>query len=169
MSMFRVTKFNPSFRDAEGRYLLDDWTSLTDVGKFFTGTRLTQSEYLKVEDAYVETVRRFLLSAGIASVRVTDAEQKDTFHVLSLELKAEIEGKNLAIEENTQLSAIDIDWAVRLNLRELFWCRLEGERGLYIHFGYDYYMYLGIDDVDFALPLLPSGMFAELCESPYKK
>ena len=32
---YRITKYNPEFRDEEGRYILDEWTSVTDIGKEF--------------------------------------------------------------------------------------------------------------------------------------
>ncbi len=31
--MWRVTKYNPTFRDENGTYIKDEWTSFSDIGK----------------------------------------------------------------------------------------------------------------------------------------
>jgi hypothetical protein len=61
----------------------------------------------------------------------------------------------------------DLDWVVRLALREALWCRLKGERGFYVHFGYDYYMYIGSEVLGADPPPMPPGMFAEVFDSPH--
>ena len=33
MKKYRITKYNPIYRDDEGKYLIDEWTSYTDIGK----------------------------------------------------------------------------------------------------------------------------------------
>jgi hypothetical protein len=33
MASYRVTKYDPSKRDENGRYMGDDWTSVSDVGQ----------------------------------------------------------------------------------------------------------------------------------------
>ena len=54
-------------------------------------------------------------------------------------------------------------------LREDFWCKLESE-SFFIHFGYDFYMYIGadIDDEKMRKIAEENGLFAErINESPY--
>jgi hypothetical protein len=53
-------------------------------------------------------------------------------------------------------------------LREEFWCRLETE-DRFLHFGYDYYMYVGVKttcsaSITFAREV---GLFVEQFDSPY--
>jgi len=38
---YRITKYNPMNRDANGAYLLNEWTSFSDIGKTFDGKTLT--------------------------------------------------------------------------------------------------------------------------------
>jgi hypothetical protein len=45
---YRVTKYDPENRDAEGNYLIDEWTSFSDVGRTFSGKELTEQEYFQV-------------------------------------------------------------------------------------------------------------------------
>jgi len=51
MIEYRVTKYDPSLRDARGAYSADDWTSVTDIGHAFGGVTLTDTEYQRIEQA----------------------------------------------------------------------------------------------------------------------
>ncbi|WP_422658085.1 FHA domain-containing protein [Paenibacillus sp. EC2-1] len=58
-----------------------------------------------------------------------------------------------------------------MRLRKLMGFRLTNKNKMYVHFGYDYYMYIGIskeckDAID---SIQASGLFVEECESPYYK
>ena len=165
---YRITKFNPKNREPDGRYLDDDWTSVADVGKKFKGKKLLLSEYLSIEDAYVETVRRFLRAANVTELQVKNPERKDALSHLPLRLRADTKTRICFFPKSKKLSGSDIDWVVRLNLRELFWCRLQGANQSYVHFGWDYYMYLGTNETSFVLPSLPRAMYPEVMKTPYK-
>ena len=41
------------------------------------------------------------------------------------------------------------------------------DTGAYVHFGYDYYMYLGSDVPGATLGLLPTGLYFEKMDSPH--
>ncbi len=47
--------------------------------------------------------------------------------------------------------------------------RLVYENKMYVHFGYDYYMYIGVNEkcLDAINSIQASGLFVEECESPY--
>ena len=64
MIEYRVTKYNPALRDARGAYIADEWTSVKDIGRAFGGVVLTDSEYRRVEEAYVSSVFAFLKEGG---------------------------------------------------------------------------------------------------------
>ena len=55
MFVFRVTKYNPAYRDRRGSYLRDEWTSGDNIGRVFTGEVLTPDAYQRVEDVYAAT------------------------------------------------------------------------------------------------------------------
>ena len=61
----------------------------------------------------------------------------------------------------------DLDKVVRMTLREVIWCKMIGDNGVYLHFGYDYYMYIGSNIEAASLGAPPQGMFYEEMESPY--
>ena len=129
MIEYRVTKYNPAFRDARGAYTGDDWTSFSDIGKSFAGVVLTEAEYQRVEQAYISTTLAFLAEGGISSLTVEELENPANL-VLPV-----AEGSVVRVEELAEV--------MRPILREEFWCRLEAEGG-FVHFGYDYYIYLGV-------------------------
>ena len=62
------------------------------------------------------------------------------------------------------------DWHARMAqvLREELWCRLEGDRG-FVHFGFDYYMYVGVASACPEAQRLAAqlGLFVEEMRSPY--
>src|SRR5262245_6416722 len=71
---YRVTKYDPAFRDSTGAYVRDEWTSFSDIGRAFSGVVLTEADYQRAEDAYVTAAVAFLREAGVASVTVAGLE-----------------------------------------------------------------------------------------------
>ncbi len=74
MFQYRISKYDPSFRDAEGRYTRDEWIMAGQIGESFDGVVLTREEYQRVEDAYVTVARGFLRESGVASLTVMGLE-----------------------------------------------------------------------------------------------
>ena len=75
---WRVTKYDPRFRDEHGHYtLIEEWTSPSDIGETFDGNELTLDDYLRVEEAYIDSAIAFMEENGIQSVRVLGLEGSD--------------------------------------------------------------------------------------------
>jgi hypothetical protein len=128
MGCYRVTKYDPSKRDARGWYTVEEWTSISDIGKSIGGATLTVDAYARVEDAYVFAVLRFFVDAGQPDLRSVGVAIKRPETVLS---------------EGQRLDVNDLEWVTRACLREQLWCRIEtADRSFGVHFGYDYYMYI---------------------------
>jgi len=161
---YRVTKYDPRRRSPTGAFLDDDWTGVSDIGKAFSGVRLTLERYLAAEEAYVESVRRFMRAAEVTSLTVTDLEPGLP---VAGHIDDAVEEVACRLEEGQQVSGAELGAALRANLRERLWCRLLGEKGFYVHFGFDYYMYIGADSFPSPLPTLPDGVFSEPFASPY--
>lgn len=169
MYQWRVTKYDPAFRDERGRYLADDWTSASDIGREFDGRTLTLEAYLAVEDRYVAAAMHFLRESGLdgLTVRALETAAPDALPddaPLTDLLKA-----GPPIVEGEWLTGPDLERAIRLNLRSLIWCKLEEPGRFFIHFGHDYYLYIGSaapcpESVDFATRI---GLFVEEMDSPY--
>jgi len=165
---FRVTKYDPSFRDAAGAYRRDEWTSVSDIGRSFDGKVLTSSTYVGTESAYVESVRLFMRECHQTVLRIVDLQLNDVeVESMPALLAQQVTNPLLELTNQAEVSGDDVDRIVRLALRENIWCRLEGTHGFYVHFGHDFYMYVGGTDLTGSPPLLPPEIFAEVYESPY--
>jgi hypothetical protein len=154
MPQLRITKYDPTHRDAGGAYTRDEWTSYSDVGQVFGGRTLTLSEYEAVEAAYVNAASAFLREAGVHELFVRGLESTN-------------EGKP-GVAEGSSVGVEQLPGVVRALLREKFWCRLESETA-YLHVGWDYYLYVGIPTPCPAAQSasIQAGLFVEPCPSPY--
>lgn len=129
---FKITKYDPAFFGESGSYQRDEWTSRSDVGKSFDGAVLTEAEYQKVEDSYLEAVRLLAGAADVDELAVRELEIRDDTSKWQLG-----EGQRVTVEEAVEIC--------REMLREgAVWCLLEQGDQFYVHVGYDYYMYVGM-------------------------
>lgn len=144
MNEYRVTKYNPAFRNNYGHYTgpgwnpavrIDEgdfikvgWTMFKEIGKAFSGVVFTREEYDRVEEAYVQAALSFLRESGQSVMRVAGIEKR---------------GKTVEFDEGDALPLARIGEIIRPILKEEYWCRLEGNEG-FLHFGSDYYMYVGV-------------------------
>ena len=149
MHEFRITKYDPKKRDTDGSYLdQEEWTCFSEVGG-----KLTLDEYEKVESAYINTAIDFISKSGIVSLRITGLEENMN---------------ESGFSENDEVWLSSLPKILSSILRDLFWCRLESERG-FIHFGWDYYMYVGVSEISQSAFSSASdrGLFVEEFTSPY--
>jgi hypothetical protein len=77
---YRVTKYNPAFRNDYGPnagagwnpavridaapFTKFEWTTFKEIGETFSGVVFTREEYDRVEDAYVQAAGAFLRESG---------------------------------------------------------------------------------------------------------
>lgn len=153
MNRYRISKYNPLYRCA-GRYLKDEWTDFSDIGKIFEGNVLTEQEYLSVEQNYI--------SCLVDILRLADV---DVLSITALECYEDVPWKN------QQRVSIEIMPELFQNcLRNKCWCKLE-EQKAYIHFGYDYYVYIGsVLSCDLIEKMCKKySLFCNKQESPYEE
>lgn len=156
-NQYRITKYDPSFRDANGAFLKDNWTSYSDIGRIYNQAPLSESEYLAVEGAYLLSLEEFLRETGIETLQLRGFENH-AHHALPEFIQA------LA-----WLSVAQCLEFARLALREIVWGKLVAPGRAYVHFGYDYYMYLGLTaKCPKAIAAAHArGLFVERFRSPY--
>lgn len=155
MFCWRITKYDPRFRDQSGRYLRQEWTAYSDIGKEIEGRSLDRETYGKIEDAYTSTALRMMAEAGHRQLRICALEMPP--------------GCSVAVADDQWLEGDALDEVCRRNLRAELWCKLEISSSFYVHFGYDYYMYVGSAvptplSVAYAASV---GLFVEAMASPY--
>jgi hypothetical protein len=166
---WRITKYNPLYRDENDHYLKDEWTSFSDIDD----VNLTSEKYLFTENAYVNAVNCFISEMGITSLEVSDLEKYNLTDLdkKKLELFSE-EMINVynSIRNRDVINIKMVDNICKLALRETLWCKLKYEHGFVVHFGFDYYMYIGCSlKCEKAIEKVnKSGLFVEPCESPYQ-
>jgi hypothetical protein len=163
---FRVSRYDPALRDREGRFTGSAWTSATDIGRVFDGKQLTVTDYREAEDRYVRAVLAF---ASCTEERLTLLDVEHHGGQNSLERAGISPLTYDDLTSGDQLSAETLARVARLCLREVIWCRAEGSNGFYLHFGYDYLMYLG-GCADFSPALQAArddGLYVERRRSPY--
>ena len=152
MICYRVTKFNPKFR-VDGKYLIDDWTSIADVGKIYSGQQLTMQKYEETEQNYIDFVKNTLQICDINELEIIQLEK----------YVGHLKWKNQQLINLQQISSFMKDC-----LREKCWAKLE-TNDFFLHFGYDYYIYIGTNLNEKVLQKLccQYDLFIEKYKSPY--
>lgn len=134
---YRVTKYDPKNRNEYGHYIKNEWTEFTAIGKKFEGKKLTLDEYLITEKKYINAILCFIECLKIDSLQVNRLEKHSLPHSDKLKnIYAQL--KNKKIIKKRQIPEI-----VSLILRNYIWCSLIKKDKMFVHFGYDYYMYIG--------------------------
>ncbi len=171
MYNYRISKYNPIYRDNEGSYRINEWTSFSDIGLIYENKKFTMDDYLKIEDAYVKTIVSFMQHLNINLLGVCELEKYEKHLIIDKFHGAySIEIKNLysSLQDGNILNISQIQNLSRLILREKLWCKLQCDM-MYVHFGYDYYMYIGISEKCEDAVVINSrlGLFIEEYNSPY--
>ena len=158
MKSIRVTKYDPKNRDAHGNYtLLDEWTSISDVGKSYYGQVFTMEQYLVTEEKYIKAVEVLIQKIEITNLKIISLEKQSNETDLNL-----AEGKTIP-------RSLVIEVVKRI-LREKVWGKLAAKNQIEIHFGYDYYMYFVgeslTDEINKELKSI-EGLYVEDVPSPH--
>ena len=171
MSGYRISKYDPSFRDEHGRFMGEDWTSFSDIGKEYHGTVLTNFQYAAVEAKYIDAVTTVLRQNQVHTMIVEKLEKP--FSAATLE---KLLGRGhlpfppsdaafvSRIKDGARLDMAEIEKTVMLVLRDCFWRKLSSESGdVTIAFGYDLYVYLqGVTiDADAIASFRSEGIYIE--------
>lgn len=152
MTQYRITKYDPQSR-INGAYERVEWTSVSDVGSVFEDGVLTREECEQTIRHYADCALELLKAAGIQALTILELED---FHLQS------------PWHSGQKISLSMAGEVVQACLEEKCWCMLAADQA-FIHFGYDLYMYVGVD-----LPFgavrdvcTRCGLFAEVFPSPY--
>jgi len=171
MYHWRITKYNPKLRGPQGNFLGNEWTSYSDIGKFYGNKQFTREDYLVTEDAYVNAVIRFMNCLKISSLRVAALEEFDEETIY----KDNDPQETIILMNNVQIGSLinqqQVSNMCRLILREYVWAKLSHDSKMYVHFGYDYYMYIGslLPCHETIKSIINEGLFVEKFKSPYYK
>ena len=165
-----ITKYNPDFRDEDGSYTqVEEWTCPSEIGKIIYGKEFTLDEYLRVEAAYVNTVMTILSERELNTLKVLlltkiHISPEDRNSVL---YEREFDEIDLVVDQ--VVNSNEIRTICKMVLRNFLDCQLYWKDNLFVHFGWDYYMYIGSSvncppSIKFAKDI---GLFVEDTRSPY--
>jgi hypothetical protein len=131
---WRITKYNPKNRDEKGYYLDEkEWTCFSEIG-----TKVSKEDYLRTESNYINAITTFMDVLGIKKLYLNALEiwsdEVNTQNVSPFLSKMWV-GKPISTQEIKELA--------KLTLRNVIWCKLSYKNKFFVHFGNDYYMYIG--------------------------
>lgn len=127
MNVYRITKYNPRFRNSDDVFLNHEWTSYSDIGKTFNGAVLSKGDYIKVEKQYIDFCINIMNRLKISTVTIIELE---SHHIIGRWKKG------MKISNTSKLRRFFRDC-----LREKYWGIITHDK-LTVKFGYDYYMYV---------------------------
>lgn len=131
---WRITKYNPAYRNEYGAYMKEEWISSFDIGK-----SVTLEDYLKIETAYVDTVMKFSEANQIDFVRILKVTHIDK-NKNSILYDKDIEA--LPLQDDCEVPASQVPLLAKMTLRDYIHCNFITE-DFFVHFGDDYYMFIG--------------------------
>lgn len=145
---WRVTKYNPKYRDNRGKYLRKEWTSISDIGNIIGDGDIcvTIQDYISTEDKYVRAILDIMNCLDIQKLNIFGLEKWEDMIDIS-DFPALYNDKMIKlyseISDGVCLEKEQISDLCRMILREKIWCKLKYDSKMYVHFGHDYYMFIG--------------------------
>jgi hypothetical protein len=137
-----VTKYNPIYRDENGKYLREEWLGFFQIGKKIGDQVLTFEIYSETESKYIESAILFFKFHNCDKVVIKNVE-KNGFGNFQESDKDELLNYYDQIYEGMVLNPEQLNYILKLVLREFLWgeffCVDSNEIAL--RFGYDFYMH----------------------------
>lgn len=182
----RISKYSPINRDQSGVYLLSEWTDSSEVGCSVGGFTIYPEEYFLVENKYITLVVDILGGLECSRLQIDEMEihfadgagsiinllnfrdevarivPKELLHNTLLILdEFNCIGNEMIVEKKF------FSHLLKLIFRNVVWCKLHSSFNTYIHFGYDFYVYIGSDKNLEKRIFIPEGIYVEQFVSPY--
>lgn len=170
MFCWRITKYNPLYRDHSGKYIENTWTSSSDIHQMFEHHELTIEQYMTTENAYIYAILSIFDCISLPTLTISQLEKHECTS-MALPYDPDMISLYDRIYPGYEATRHDVELLARLALRENIWCTLDNAH-MFVHFGYDYYMYIGSTKkcCDAINAIEKLGLFVEpITLSPYAK
>jgi len=142
LNNWRITKYNPAFRNEKGTYLREEWTSVSDIVAGMVSIR----DYRRVEEAYIQSLAEIMNDSKVNALQIFELEKNGPLDVMDA-LKPLYSKEHQRIYNDVTSGSFvmgeNLNFVLELLLRENLWCKLMYSDKMYAHFGFDYYMYVG--------------------------
>ncbi len=172
MYKYRISKYDPQYRDDNGIYLKEDWISYADIGKVYNGREFNKNDYINTEKKYYNTILKILRINHVNEMIIDNVELN--FSIKEIKQMLQGSGLDLSLQDETLIKSLKsgmkisiqyLPMYIKLILRECFWGIFRNcSSTIYIEFGYDYYMYLKCGDFlskEFIANCKQEGIFIE--------
>lgn len=147
LTAFPVVKYDPTNRNENGHYLVDEWTDFSDIGKVFGGKLFSYKDYLDIENKIIEAIIYMFNSNGCKKIRMKSIR---IFNMPNLERLFDLQLKSSfhRIIKKRVLNLDEVVLAARLILRGVFIAELHcvNNKEIAVRFDYDYYVYFNTPD-----------------------
>ena len=148
MGIYQISKYNPKNRDKTGKYCIEEWTSISDIGKVYNAKVFDINTYIATENAYIGAVTKLMEQYSIESLYVKGLEKYLDITDIDMIMQKYPEYYTdgilevfKSVVEGIKLNINDTQAMCRLILREHLWSELcSKEKDFIVKFGYDYYM-----------------------------
>ncbi len=138
-----ITKYNPIYRDKDGRYKKNEWIGFFQVGQTINGLPLKIDEYLQVEEKYILAVIAFFNFHDCKKVVIRSLEKQKDLPSQLFDNDELFHSYN-SLKEDITIPVENLGIIIKLILREFAWAELfcvESDE-IAVRFGYDFYMYV---------------------------
>lgn len=166
---WRITKYDPRYRCSDGAYLNNEWSMYAEIGEMFDNILFHFKEYERIEDLYIKAIDLFMTCHKISALQVSTLE-KNRKLTKDIHNNANMIRLFHSVKVDDWIQQTDIQDFCKLILRDKLWCKLKYNRKMFVHFGWDFYMYIGsslLCDKTIAM-IGKSGLFVEEFKSPYE-
>ena len=125
-------------------------------------------DYLDIETPYINAIQSIMACCDISSLKFVALEKPQKINPDEHTTNEMLTLFN-TVKEGDWVDSSTIENFCKLILREQLWCKLIADQKMYIHFGYDFYMYIGcsLPCNDTITLIKDSGLFVESFKSPY--
>lgn len=122
-----IVKYSPDGYNEQGVYCRDEWSSIYDIGRSFSGVILTKDDYLEVENNYINCAVDIITQSGCKYLTIGYVEDYN----------------HIGYQYKSRISKNQITTILRDMIREEVYCVLVNlKHNVMIDVGYDYYMYI---------------------------
>lgn len=166
---WRITKHDPKYQNDYRAYMKDEWCIYSEIGKTFNNVRFDFNEYERIERLYIESIKLFMECHRINELQI-DALEKNKPLVNDLHNNTNIIKLFEDAKKSNWVRNTDLPDFCKLILRDKLWCKLRYPRKMFVHFGWDFYMYIGssIACTQTMAEIKKNGLFTEPFKSPYE-
>lgn len=166
---WRITKYDPKYRQLNGAYLNDEWCMYAEIGKSFNNILFEFKEYERVEALYIKAIELFMVCHKVSCLQINKLEKNKKF-TNDIHNNTHMEQIFYKVKEGSWVEKDDIKDFCKLILRDKLWCKLRYSRKMFVHFGWDFYMYIGSSSAceNVTTAIEKSGLFVEAFKSPYE-